>query len=333
MRTVIRLLWRIRKLLMLAAVITPLADAVHDKTALGRLGRGPDSEQELADNPTELSGAAWKRTLKQTKLALQDKDLSTSAAGLAYYATISFFPVLIGLSSFYVLFTSPSSLLSLIDNLKLVLPAAVADLLHDQLAPIAASSNKHLGLAAGLSVLALLWTTSGGLQNLVKATNKAYEVKETRGLVKRRLASILLSIALLVFGVVIIFVLILQGDALRHWGAPDFIATTFPILRWPVLVLLISILLSIIYRYAPDRQKPRWHWVSWGATAATILWLVISALFFFYVQNFANFNKTYGTLAGLIVLMTWFNFSSLIVLLGAQVNKKMEANTNSRTTA
>jgi membrane protein len=325
----LRLLWRFRRILILLTTLLLSADTFTDKKPEdNKHGRQSD-----ADSPVELSKASWRDALKNTKTALKDKDLSTSAAALGYYATLTFFPAVLGLASIYTLFTDPSSLLQILDRLNTVLPTAIADMLHTQLAPIASSSRAHLGLAAVLSVLTLLWTLSGGLQNLIKATNKVYEVEESRSFVKLRLTSVALSVVLLVIGALVIFLLTLQSDALTEWGWPHILAATFPILRWPVLVVLITVLLATIYRYAPDRREPHWQWVSWGASAATLIWLAASALFFIYAQNFANFNRTYGTFAGIIVLMTWFNISSLIVLVGAQVNKKLEDESSVQTTA
>jgi membrane protein len=275
------------------------------------------------NDPSDLDKATWKKALKRTKQALKDKDLAASAAALSYYATLSFFPVVIGLASLYVVIAGNGGLEALITNLRGLVPESIFVVLDRQLSPIAESATKA-GLALGLSVAAVLWTTSGGIQNLVRATDKAYEVKETRKFVKLRLVSLALSVLLLLIGMAIMALLVLQASALRQLGMPDFLANLFPILRWPVLVVLISILLSAVYRYAPNRDEPHWQWVSWGATAAALLWLVATALFFVYVQNFGNYTKTYGTFAGIIVLMIWFNISSLIILLGAQVNKKLE---------
>lgn len=302
-------------------------------------GSGHDSSDEYirdnedGDSPADLSKTGWKVVLLRTKQALKDKQLSSHAAGLAYSATLTFFPAMLGAATVFATFAGTSTLLSLLNGLKGVVPPAIYDLLHQQLGPLATAHHKSLGIAAIISVLALVWTTSGGFQNLVKATNVAYEVHESRGMIKLRLLSIAISVVLLILGGAIFVLLVLQGTALTKLGAPHLIATLFPILRWPVLVVLISIALSLIYRYAPDRKAPQWSWVSWGATAATMIWLVGTILFFFYAQKFGNFNKSYGVFAGIIILMTWFNLSALIVLIGAQVNKKLEEVTSADTRA
>jgi membrane protein len=299
---------------------------------LGRLENKPrQAGNELVhtgedgDSPADLTTKGWRLALKQTGKALKDKDLARSAAALAYYATLTFFPALAGLATVVAIFAGKEMLFKILDGLRLVVPEPIAVLLQTQLAPITKATSTSLGIATVVTIAALLWTTSGGLQNLIKATNTAYDTQETRGLIKMRLMSVVMSIILLVLGAVTLGLLILQPTALHAWGFPDLWANLFPILRWPVLAVIISIALAFIYRYAPNRREPRWQWVSWGAAAATIIWLIGTVLFFLYVQYFANFNKTYGTFAGIIILMTWFNLSSLIILLGAQVNQRLEA--------
>jgi membrane protein len=287
---------------------------------------------EDIDSPADLTKKGWKAALLRTKKALKDKDLGMAAAALGYYSTLTFFPVTLGLASLYTVIAGPASLTHLLNKLELIVPPAIQDLLQTQLSPLTHAKPSSLGVATVISLLVVLWTTSGGFQNLVKATNIAYGVHESRGFIKLRLTSILLSIACIVFGAIILALLIMQRDALHALGAPETIANLFPILRWPLLALVISSVLAVIYRYAPNGREPRWSWVSWGAAAATIVWLIGTILFFFYVQHFGNFNKSYGTFAGIIILMTWFNLSSFIVLLGAQVNNKLEEVTEADTT-
>lgn len=297
--------------------VSEVTDKVTDKIPTKLTGREPNQFQ-LKD---------WKKALQATGKALKDKELPTSAAALAYYATLTFFPVVIGIATTYAFFASPENLLKMLGELRAFVPDSIADLLQTQLSPIAESEQKALGIAVIISIAALIWTTSGGLQNLIKTTNIAYDVEESRGLIKMRLLSAFMSLVLLLLGALVFALLILHETALKAMGAPALLADIFPWLRWPLLVVIISIGLAFIYRYAPNRQEPQWQWVSWGAVAATIIWLLGTALFFYYVQHVGNFGKTYGTFAGMIVLMTWFNLSSLIILLGAQVNKTLEDRT------
>ena len=120
---------------------------------------------------------------------------------------------------------------------------------------------------------------------------------------------------------------LLGGDLLGSIGLPEWLVLTFSIARWFLLAIVMSVGLAVIYRYAPDRQKTRWQWVSWGAIIATLLWLVATAVLFIYIQNFANFSQSYSLFAGIIVLMMWLNYTGLIVLVGAEVNHQLEKRT------
>lgn len=285
---------------------------------------GGDDTSVRANSPADLPKQQWKRALKETKDALRDKNISMMAAGLAYYATLTFFPATLGAATLFTSIVGGHQLLSVLNQLDLVLPPAMTTLLQRQLSPLAGAGSTSLGIATVISLALLLWTLSGGIQNLVKATNVTYDVEESRNFIKLRLVSMGLSLAFLIFGGVIVVLLILQGSALHALGVPTWMSDWFPWLRWPLIVVIISVVLAVIYRYAPNRQEPKWAWVSWGATAATVIWLIITALFFFYVQRFGNYNKSYGIFASLIILMVWFNLTSQLVLVGAQVNKNLE---------
>jgi membrane protein len=284
----------------------------------------PKGHRHTTKNPHDLSKKGWKAAVKRTKEALKDKELGMMAAGLAYYATLTFFPALLGVVTIFALTSSPDDILRAIDSVKAVIPPEIANLVKTQLEPLASTSSHTLGWAAVVSFVFVLWSTSGGVQNLVKATNTTFEVDENRSFIKLRLISLLFSLAGLIGVAIMLSLLVLNATALEKLGMPDVIVTIFPALRWVLLLLLITLGLAVVYRYAPNRPNPRWQIVSWGAVMATILWTVGTIAFFIYVQKFANFGKTYGTFAGIVILMTWFNLSAFITLLGAQVNKKLE---------
>lgn len=272
----------------------------------------------------------WRIALKRTWQALKDKDLASRAASLAYYATLTFFPAALGIVTIMALIVGPEQMLQNIQDLHRFMPKEIAEVVDAQITPLLKSQPSKIGLAAVTSIGLVLWSTSGGIQNLIKAVNMTFEEEETRGFVKLRIISLAFSAGALLLGVLVIGLLLAQASSLQGLGAPQLVVTVFPYLRWAILVVIITLVLAVLYRYAPDRTEPRWQIVSWGATAATIIWLAGTALFFYYVQHFANFGKTYGTFAGIFVLMTWFNLTSLIILICGQVNKKLEEQTADR---
>lgn len=265
---------------------------------------------DQADTPAELPASEWKRALLETKTAIANKNLQMFAAGVAYFATLAFFPTLVAIVSFYGLFAAPTDVVHAAQASKQYLPPQVSELIIGQLLPLAHAAKTSLG-AGIIATLIALWSASSGAQNLIKALNNSYDVTETRGFFKLRAISLGLVLGLIVLGLPVFGLLLLQHGWLS-------------VVRWPLLALIAAVALAVIYRYAPDRRNPKWQIVSWGGGAATLIWLIATVLFFVYVQHFANFSRTYGIFAGLIILMTWLNLSALIILVGAEVNNRLE---------
>lgn len=281
---------------------------------------------ELASTPTDLSWNSWKMALLKTKDAVGNKQLSMLASGIAYGGTLAFFPLVIACVAIASIVISDQQINDVVASISAFLPSDIAGLLTAQLtnAMNNESTNAIIAVAAiGLAIFGV----SGAMNSLVNALNVAYQTEESRGLVKVRLISLGLT-AMLVLGLLVMLPLIgLGGDLLGSIGLPEWLVLTFSIARWFLLAIVMSVGLAVIYRYAPDRQKTRWQWVSWGAIIATLLWLVATAVLFIYIQNFANFSQSYSLFAGIIVLMMWLNYTGLIVLVGAEVNHQLEKRT------
>lgn len=287
-----------------------------------QIGGGP----EVASTPKDLSWRSWKKALVKTKDAIGNKNLSMLASGIAYGGTLAFFPLMVACVAIASILISESQMNEVVAAISSFLPSDMAGLLTAQLTN--AVSNESANVLIAIAAIALaLFGVSGAMNSLVGSLNVAYQVKETRNIVKVRLISLGLT-CLMITGLLIILPLIaLGGDLLRGVGAPEYAVWTFSLLRWVILAVVMAVGLAVVYRYAPDRPNARWQWVSWGAVMATLLWLVVTALFFIYVQNFANFSQSYSLFAGIIVLMMWLNFSGLIVLVGAEVNHQLEKRT------
>lgn len=271
-----------------------------------------------------MSLGDWKEALKETKAALGNKNLTMLAAGVAYFTTLSFFPLLAAGVAIAAIAVDPNEITNIAQNVEAMLPKDVASLINTQLTNLADKKSGSL-LIAIFAIALSLFSASSAVQNMINATNIAYDVKETRNFVKLKLISIGLTLGAIVFGFMLIPLLSVTTDFLTNFGVPEAVAQLVVYLRWPLVLVLITTALAAFYRYGPNRENPRWQWVSWGATAATVIWLIGTALFFFYVQNFGSFSKSFGVFAGIIILMTWFNLSSFIFLLGAEVNHRLES--------
>lgn len=327
-------LWK--KLLIISGTLIGVgaaaAVALHKSDVPQRLNKKlEESEEKGANSPKQLSWGDWKQALNETKSALSDKNLPMLAAGVAFYATLAFFPTVAAFVAVFTLVADPAQINAAVQAVESFMPREMASLINTQLRAAEGKPATNIAVAI-LSIALALWGASGGVQNMIKATNEAYSVDESRGFVKLKLISIVLVLGGILLGFPLIFLLIVQGDWLTAIGAPEWLANTFLVSRWLVIVAIMAVGLAAFYRYGPDRADAKWQWVSWGAGAAILIWLIGTLLFFFYAQNFGNFSKNYGVFAGIIVLMTWLNLSAFIFLLGAQVNSRLEAQTSSSTT-
>lgn len=285
-----------------------------------------------AESPIQLERADWKAALKETKRALKNKQIPLLAAGIAYFSTLAFFPLMAAAVAIAGLLLSGDQIQEVVQSVGHYLPKDIASLIGTQLQNV---SGKHVtNLIVGVAALLLsLFSVSGAVQNSIKATNATYDLPETRKFIKLRLTSLLLTLGLLLVMFIIIPVLLVNESFLRQLGLPAMLAVVLPYARWAILIIVMSISLAVFYRYGPNRTNPKWQWVSWGAAVATIIWLIGTVLFFVYAQNFAQFSKSFGLFAGIIVLMTWLNLSAFIVLLGAEVNHRLETKTAADTEA
>jgi membrane protein len=249
------------------------------------------------------------------------------AAGVAFYAMLALFPALIALVSVYGLISDPQQVQQQIQSISGVLPGDVAAIVQEQLSSIVSSTSAGLSLGFAISLAAALWTASSGIQALVTGVNIAYDEEETRNFLKLRGTALLFTL-----GAVVVVTLLLAGIVLVPvWvsaiGLGSVAETAINWGRWPLLAAVFFGALSGLYRYGADRSNPRWRWVTWGALASTVLWLLGSLGFSYYVSQFGNFNETYGALGAVIVLLFWLYISAFIVLLGAELNSEMEHQT------
>jgi membrane protein len=280
-----------------------------------------------AQRPTQIPARGWWQVTKRAFAEGKNDNVPILAGGVAFFAFLALFPAIIAALSLYGLVADPRTVADQVGQLAQLLPDAARPLVVDQLNAVASGSGGALSIGLVISVLAALWSASGGTMNLIKATNVAYDEDESRGFLKLRGIALALTLGAVVFvlvAVALVAVVPVLFDALGLAGIGLVIAQ---VVRWVLLVALVTVALAVVYRVAPDRDTPRFSWVSVGALVATALWVVGSIAFSLYVSNFGSYNKTYGALAGVIVLMLWLYLTSYIVLLGAEINAESEKQT------
>jgi len=266
----------------------------------------------------------WTELAKRTASEVMADNCLNLAAQLSYYFFLALFPALLFLVAI-VSFIPVHGLLEMITStLGRVAPGEVITIVQDQILKIAHDQNSGL-LTLGL--LGTIWSTSSGVDAIISTLNEAYDIQEARPWWRVKLLAIGLTLALAVF-IVLAFALLLVGPTLAEKVAswfylgPAFV-WSWKILQWPVVFGLVALAIAIIYYYAPDAEQ-EWIWITPGSVLATALWLITSLGFKFYVSHFGSYNATYGAIGGVIVLMLWFYVSSLVVLVGAELNAEIE---------
>ena len=189
-----------------------------------------------------------------------------------------------------------------------------------------------MAVAAIVGLLLALWSASRGMSGLITAINIAYEEKERRSFLRFNLIALGLTLGVVVGGVLAIALIAILPAAVQLLAVGSATKWLLLLVQWPLLIVLVMVGLALLYRFGPDRDKPQWRWVTPGAIAATVLWIVASIGFTFYVANFNSYNKTYGSLGGVVILLTWLYLSALAVLLGAVINAQSERQTRKDST-
>ena len=288
---------------------------------------------EEAHRPTQIPPRGWWQVVRRALKESSADNVSILAGGVAYFAFLAVFPAIIAALNLYGLVADPATVAAQVRDLASALPQEAQPIVADQLQSVASTSRGALGLGFVISLLAALWSASSGIMNLIKAVNLAYDEEESRGFLRLRGIALLLTLGGIVFVLLTLALIagvpvVLQALPLGLLGR--LIAEA---VRWVLLLAVIVVGLAVIYRVAPDRDAPRFAWVSTGSLVAALLWIAGSILFSLYVNNFGSYNKTYGALAGAVILMLWLYLTSYIVLLGAEINAESERQTSQDTTA
>jgi len=269
---------------------------------------------------------SWRDILRRVWDGISTNHASILAAGVAFYGFLSLFPGLAALVSLYGLIADPVEVENNLAALGGIVPSAAEDLLNDRLKALV-HPGAGLSYAFALSVAVACWSAASAMKALMGALNIAYGEDERRGVVRFNLAALLLTLGamltmvLALFGVVVVPIVL---QFLAELGLPEEIGTLLAFARWPVLAGFILAGLAVLYRFGPSRARPRWRWISWGAVVTTALWLIGSALFSYYVSRFSSYDRMYGSLAAVVVLMLWLDLSAFLVILGAQLNAALE---------
>ena len=286
-----------------------------------------------AETPIGIPMSGWKEIVFRVKDQIAKDRVSLIAAGVAFYGLLALFPAITAIVAVSGLIISPDQVVEQMQRLRGLVPEEVITIMTRQATAVAGSSDDGLGLAAIGGLLLAFYSSSRGMASLVSGINAAYNQREQRGFF-HRLGVVLALTLFLIFGLIfaIATTLVLPVVTSFLGLGPDLRILAGAVL-WVLLIGATIFGLSVLYRFAPSRSTAGWKWVSPGAVAGCLLWVIASAGFAFYVSNFGSYNESFGTLAGVIVLLFWFWISAYVILLGAELNSEIEAQTRVDTTA
>ena len=280
-----------------------------------------------AENPAEIPPRGWLQVAKRGWQESVADQIPLLAAGVAFFGFLALFPAMVAFTLIWGLVADAGTSAEQTEWLTGSLPPEASTLLVDQLRQLASAPAQALGWGLAVAVVVALWSASGGVGNLVAAINIAYDEERKRGFVKDKLIALGLTVAAIVFMVLMVALIAGVPVALQVLGVGEGWRWLTEVVRWVLIAALVMVALAVLYRVAPDRDAPKFRWVSVGALASTLLWLLASVGFSAYVSLFGNYAKTYGAFAGVAVLMLWLWITSYAILLGAEMNAEAEAQT------
>ncbi|MFI5707102.1 YihY/virulence factor BrkB family protein [Kribbella sp. NPDC051620] len=283
-----------------------------------------------ADRPAEIPATGWWQVVRRAWAEAKADQVPLLAAGVAFFGFLSLFPAVVAAVLAYGLVADPAQIRNQAEELTAAMPASGRDLLLQQLDALTSAPRQGLGIGLAIAVVAALWSASGGVGYLLTAVNLAYDEDESRGFVRRKLLALGMTVGAIIF-VLLAIALFAAGAAIGEDVATP-LRVLLEVVRLLLAIVLITVALAVVYRLGPDRDAPRLRWVSVGAAVATVIWLVASIGFSFYVATFGNYAKTYGSLAAVVVLMLWLWLTAYAILLGAEINAESEQQTVRDTT-
>ncbi|MEV2252720.1 YihY/virulence factor BrkB family protein [Streptomyces sp. NPDC050147] len=285
-------------------------------------GRGVDT---APDEPTHLSKRSWRAVIKGVVREFKDDELTDRAAALTYYGVLSLFPMLLVLVSLLGV-VGKSAIDKLLKNVEKLAPGAARDIISDAVRQLEGQGGVG-SLMAVLGLVLAVWASSGYVGAFIRTANAVYDMPEGRPVWKVLPVRVGVTVVLLILAVASALIVVFTGGLARTAGSAlgvgDAGLTVWSIAKWPVLVVLVTVMIALLFWATPNVKGRGFKWITPGSVLALVIWLIASAGFAFYVSNFSSYNKTYGALAGVIIFLVWLWISNIAILLGLQFDAEM----------
>jgi len=285
-----------------------------------------------ASVPSDIPAKGWKDVARRLYQGISEDRILVTAAGVTFYVLLALFRGIAGLIALYGLYADPSTVSQHLDMLSGVLPEGGLQIIREQIDRLTSQPAQRLGMATLIGLGISLWSANGGLKAMFDALNVVYHEKEKRSFIRLNALSLAFTLGLIVFVLMALAALTIVPLALSHLGLSRVTELLIRFGRWPFLFVVVGLMIALIYRYGPSRDKPQWRWISPGSAFAAVSWLCGSALFSWYTANFGSYNATYGSLGAVIGFMTWVWLSNIVILVGAKINAELEHQTAQDTT-
>jgi membrane protein len=289
----------------------------------------PERREPKIEDPglTELSKRDWNAIMIRAGKEALDDQITDLAAALAYYSFLAIPSILLVALGVFSVFADESAVQSLIDRVGRVAPPEATALLEDSLTRMTQNSSGGWAMAI-VGFLLALWTTTGAMTAFMRALNRAYDREETRGFVRQRVVAILM-VAIMLVAFALVFGLLVMGPALSGWigdavGLEAVLNWVWWVAQWPVLIVGLLLAFATVLYLGPNVEHPKWHFITPGSVFAVVVWLLVSGLFAVYTALFASYNKAWGSLAAVIIMLTWLWLTGLALLVGAEINAEAE---------
>lgn len=285
-----------------------------------------------AASPARIPWRGWKQVLGRVFREAASDRVSLSASGCAFWATLSLFPAISMIISLYGLAFDPQTVEPQLETIRHLLPPPAFAMISNQVRLLVSHPSSTLGASLLVSTVVALWSASTGTKSLLSALNLAYEEQERRSLLAFQAIGLVMTLGAIVGVAMGLAILLLLPAVISFLGLSAHTRGLVQLGSFAALMLFILLSLSVLYRFGPSRRVARWHWITPGSVMATVLWVVASLLFTYYVQHLTSFSSTYGPLGTVAGIMLWFWVTAYAVLLGAELNAELELQTAEDTT-